>query len=202
MRPLRSAPQPDGGVIALLPGSRTGELRTSHAGLYQCVSRTTAAASEPARYRWRGRRAYRTMIRHAWRLAGLHDLRIVRGVEAAVAEADVAWVASGTAVLETALLGVPAVGIYVIPSILIWYGHRMIKHDFIMLPNLILGREVVPELLQDRATPAALADAAETLIADPSTQYAEFERMREALGSTDALDRCARYAVELARRAA
>ena len=61
----------------------------------------------------------------------------MRGVEPAVAEADVAWVASGTAVLETALLGVPTVGIYVIPRILIWYGHRMIKHDFIMLPNLI-----------------------------------------------------------------
>ena len=60
---------------------------------------------------------------------------------AALADADAAWVSSGTAVLETALLGVPAVAIYVIPRILIWYGHRMIRHRFITLPNLVLGRE-------------------------------------------------------------
>ena len=202
MRSLRRVPQPDGGLIALLPGSRAGEVRRHMpvlADAYRELRRRRPKLRGIA-----GAADERTegMIREVLQRADLHDVRIVRGVEAAVAEADVAWVSSGTAVLETALLGVPAIGIYVIPRILIWYGHRMIKHDFVMLPNLILRREVVPELLQDRATPAALADAAETLMADPSVQYAEFERMRDALGSTDALDRCARYAVELARRAA
>jgi lipid-A-disaccharide synthase len=121
-------------------------------------------------------------------------------VTAALENANGAWVASGTAVLETALIGVPAVAIYVIPPALIWYGHRMIKHGFITLPNLVLGREVVPELLQERANPEGLAAALEGLINDPERQYKDFLEFRKALGPPDALERCARYAVELARR--
>ncbi|MGB6600736.1 MAG: hypothetical protein WBE77_06600, partial [Candidatus Cybelea sp.] len=143
-------------------------------------------------------RAQRSIAR-AVRHERLSDVEIVRGVTAALSDADAAWVSSGTAVLETALLGVPAVAIYVIPRILIGYGHRMIRHRFITLPNLVLGREIVPELLQERATPEGLADALEVLMNDPSPQYAEFARMRAALGPPDALERCARYAVELAR---
>jgi lipid-A-disaccharide synthase len=97
------------------------------------------------------------------------------------------------------LLGVPFVGIYVIPPVLIWYGRRMIRHRYITPPNLVLEREVVPELLQERATPEALADALEAEIANPSRQYADFLKLREALGPPDALQRCASYAVELAR---
>jgi lipid-A-disaccharide synthase len=202
MRPLRAAPPPDGGVVAMLPGSRAGEVRRHMpvlAAAYRELQRRRpqlrgiAGAADERMER---------MIRRALQREGLEEVRIVRGVEAAVADADAAWISSGTAVLEAALLGVLAVGIYVIPWILIWYGHRMIKHRFIMLPNLVLGREVVPELLQERATPAALADAAETLMNDPSIQYEEFVTMRETLGSPDALERCARYAVELAARAA
>jgi lipid-A-disaccharide synthase len=201
MRPLRAAPPRDGGLIAMLPGSRAGEVRRHmpvFAAAYRELQRRrpelrgVAGAADD--------RAER-MIREALRRERLDDIRIARGVEAAVADADVAWVASGTAVLETALLGVPAIGIYVIPWILIWYGHRMIKHGFIMLPNLVLGREVVPELLQERATPAAFADAAEALMTDPSVQYNEYTAMRDALGAPDALQLCARYAVELARGA-
>jgi lipid-A-disaccharide synthase len=129
-------------------------------------------------------------------------VEVAPGVTAALENADGAWVASGTAVLETALIGVPAVAIYVIPRALIWYGHRMIKHRFITLPNLVLGREVVPELLQDRANPAGLAVALEGLMNDPAQQYEAFLEFRKALGPPDALERCARYAVELARTSA
>jgi lipid-A-disaccharide synthase len=104
--------------------------------------------------------------------------------------------------LETALCGVPAVALYVIPPILIRYGHRMIKHRFITLPNLVLGREIVPELLQEAATPERLADELERLIEHPDDQYAAFTEMRAALGPPDALEECARYAVELARGSA
>ncbi len=126
---------------------------------------------------------------------------MVDGAAAAVADADGAWVASGTAVLETALSGVPAVALYVIPPVLIRYGRRMIRHRYITLPNLVLEREIVPELLQDEATPQRLADAIGELMADPSKQYGAFVELREALGPPDALERCARFAVELARGA-
>ncbi|HEX3672063.1 MAG TPA: hypothetical protein VHT92_10225 [Candidatus Cybelea sp.] len=202
MRPLRESPPDDGGVVAMLPGSRAGELRR-----HIPVMLAALAALQKRRPNARGvfgaadDRGERT-IRQAIESAGVRDVNVLRGVSGAVADADAAIVASGTAVLETALLGVPAVAIYVIPPILIRYGHRMIRHRFITLPNLVLKREVVPEMLQERATPEALADAVEALFADPSRQYGEFVALRAALGPADALDRCARYAVGLARGAA
>jgi len=199
MRELRPAPPPDGGTIAMLPGSRGGELRR-----HVPVMTAALAALRRRRPRLRGifgaadERAERT-IRRTVAEEALAGVEVVRGVEAAVADADGAWVASGTAVLETALVGVPCVAIYVIPPILIRYGHRMIKHRYITLPNLVLGREVVPELLQDRATPQALADRLEMLMKDPAVQYADFAALHDALGPQDALERCAEFAVALAR---
>jgi lipid-A-disaccharide synthase len=201
-RPPRAAPPSDGGVVAILPGSRGGELRRHLPVLFAAYR-----SLQRRRPKLRGivgaadERAERT-IRRALELQGPSNVEVVRGVRAAVSPADAAWVASGTAVLETALSGVPAVALYVIPQILIWYGHRMIKHRFITLPNLVLGREVIPELLQDRATPEGLADALDALMTDPTKQYEQFAALREALGPAEALERCARYAAELARGAA
>jgi lipid-A-disaccharide synthase len=199
MRPQRAAPPADGGIVAMLPGSRGGELRR-HLPLMMAAFR----ALRRLRPRLRGvfgaadARAERK-IAAAIAREGLGGVTVVRGVAAAVAEADGAWVASGTAVLETALMGVCAVAVYVIPKALVWYGHRMIRHRFITLPNLVLGREVVPELLQEAATPPRLAEALDALISDSARQYAGFVELRAALGPPDALERCARYAVEVAR---
>lgn len=199
MRELPPAPPGDGGVVAMLPGSRRGELR-------QHLPVMAAAFRELQRRRPRLRGVFSAadgraehMIRRAIKREQLRDVVIARGVEAAVREADGAWVASGTATLECALLGVPFVGIYVIPRILIWYGRRMIRHRYITPPNLVLEREAVPELLQERATPEAMADALEAEMAEPARQYEEFVKMREALGPADALQRCASLAVKLAR---
>ena len=128
----------------------------------------------------------------------LDDVTVVRGVREAVADADAAWIASGTAVLEAALLGVPSVALYIITPLLVRQGRRMIVHRYITLPNLILGREVVPELLQLEATPQRLALEMESLLRRPEPAYAAFEEMRVKLGPPDAIARCARFAVDLA----
>ena len=113
----------------------------------------------------------------------------MHGVAAALADADGAWVASGTAVLEAALLGVPAVALYVILRALIWYGQRMVKHRFITLPNLVLDREVVPELLQEDATPQRLAAAMEALHArSRASSTRSSPSCATALGPPDALE--------------
>jgi lipid-A-disaccharide synthase len=199
MRPLQAPPPRDGGTVAMLPGSRSGELGR-HLPVLAAAYRTLQAR-RPALAGIFGAADARAAARMAETVAQerLRNVQIVPGAGAALAAADGAWVASGTAVLETALLGVPAVAIYVIPPGLIWYGHRMIKHRFITLPNLVLRDEIVPELLQARATPEALAATLEALMEDPAEQYARFVELREALGAPDALERCARYAVELAR---
>jgi lipid-A-disaccharide synthase len=198
LRPPRAAPDRDGGLVAMLPGSRAGELRR-HLPVLAAAYRVLQQRRPKLRgiFAAAGARAASTIARAVEREA-LSKVDVVHGVRAAVAQADGAWVASGTAVLETALTGVPVVALYVIPPALIWYGRRMIRHRFITLPNLVLGREVVPELLQEQATPERLADTLEALIDDPARQYKEFVELHRALGPDDAMQRCASYAVELA----
>lgn len=195
--PLPPAP-PSGGTVALLPGSRAAELARNLPRLldaYAVLRRTrpelrarVGAADDAGERR----------IRAALRRAGREEIAVVRGVAEAIAGADAAWVASGTAVLETALCGVPAVALYVVAPVLARYAQRVMRTRFVTLPNLVLDEPVVPELLQDAATPEALAAAMEALLRDPSAQYAAFPRLRTALGPDDALDEWARFAVALA----
>jgi lipid-A-disaccharide synthase len=126
-------------------------------------------------------------------------LTIVRGARAALDVADAAWIASGTAVLEAALREVPCVALYVIAAAQVPLAKRVWTGRFITLPNILLDREIVPEFLQDDATPEALADALDLLLADPSSQRAGMQALRSQLGEPDALGRCAAFAVAVAR---
>ncbi|MGB6062736.1 MAG: hypothetical protein WBG27_13580, partial [Candidatus Aquilonibacter sp.] len=76
---------------------------------------------------------------------------------------------------------------------------KIFKARFITLPNLVLERELVPELLQDDATPEALAAAMEAALLDPAQQYEQFAEVRERLGPPNALDDAAKFAVALAK---
>ena len=202
MRAPRAAAPEGGGTVALLPGSRSGELRHHAPRLFAALRelrvhrpqlQAIAGAADE-----RAERLLRTLAQRE----GINGLRFVRGTQQAIADADAAWVASGTAVLECALSGVPAVALYVIAPILVKHARRVYPGRFITLPNLVLDRAVVPELLQDDATPHNLAQAMDAVLRDPRGQYHAFEELREALGPPDALERCAAFAVELARGAA
>jgi lipid-A-disaccharide synthase len=199
MRAPREAPPAGDGVVAILPGSRGTELRHHGPALYAAYKELkqrrpqlrgiVGAADESAE------RALRTAAARE----GLRDLEFVRGTHAAIEHADAAWVASGTAVLECALSGVPAVALYIIAPSLVKHARRVYSGRFITIPNLVLNREIIPELLQDAATPDALARAMDAVLADPRRQYDEFTQLRQALGPPDALDKCAAFAVQLAR---
>ena len=199
MRAPRNAAPPDGGTVALLPGSRRGELRHHLPALAQAY-RTLAQRRPNLRGVFGASDApARKQIERAIEAFALPGTRIVDGVADALADADAAWVASGTAVLECALLGVPAVALYIISPILVKHGRTMIKHRFITLPNLVLGREIVPEVLQEEATPERLAGEMERALEHPEQQYSAFAELRAALGPPDALERCAQFAVDLAK---
>jgi lipid-A-disaccharide synthase len=199
LRPPRVAPPVDGGTVAILPGSRKGELKFHLPALIAAYRelktrrprlRAIFGAADA-----RGERFIRAVLKRA----RLPDAEIVRGVQAAVTDADGAWVASGTAVLETVLSGVPAVALYIITPILVKHGRSLIRHKYITLPNLVLGSEVIPELLQEEATPQRLAREMDGVLCDPSQQYGRLAELRDALGPPDALERCARFAVALAK---
>jgi lipid-A-disaccharide synthase len=198
-RPPREAPPFDGGTIAILPGSRSGELRQHFpalAGAYRLLKwqrpnlRGVFGAADA-----RGE----ARLRRAIAREELADVSVVRGVPAAVADADAAWVSSGTAVLETTLLGVPTVALYILAPMLVRHARRVYPGKYITLPNLVLQREVVPEFQQEEATPEHLADAMERLLRNPAEQYDQFSELRTALGPPDALEHCAKFAVALAQ---
>ena len=88
------------------------------------------------------------------------DVRLIHGQSrTAIAAADLVLVKSGTATLETLLLRRPMVVAYRLGNLTAWIIRRMQKSAFVALPNILAGRELVPELLQEDAEPTRLAKA-------------------------------------------
>lgn len=105
--------------------------------------------------------------------------------------------ASGTVTLESAILGVPTIVTYKVSPVSYAVGRLLVRVPFISLPNLILGREVFPELLQKHCDAAPLADAAlNWLLPSPDTQplervHRELQELRRLIGEPGAADRAA-----------
>ena len=111
-----------------------------------------------------------------------------------------AFVASGTATLETALMEVPMVIVYRVSPLSYWIGKRVIKVPYVGLVNLIAGKEVVPELIQDEATPQNLAQKAMSVLENEKNRtdmVKEFRMIRERLGSGGASERTANIALKM-----
>ncbi len=83
---------------------------------------------------------------------------------------DLVIVASGTATLEVAMIGVPMIVIYKISGPSYQIVKRLLKTDYVSLPNVILGKEIVPELIQDNANGKNIADTAMQLISSNNSE--------------------------------
>lgn len=199
MRAPRPAPAPDAGTVAILPGSRRGELRYHMPALFDAYKALKQRRPQLRAVIGAADDRSENMLREGVRATGVRDAQFVRGTHAAIADADAAWVSSGTAVLECALSGVPAVALYIISPTLVKHARRVYSGRFITLPNLVLEREVVPELLQEQATAENLANAMNGVLTDPQRQYSQFAPLREALGPPDALEKIAGFAVQMAK---
>ncbi len=159
----------DAPIFALLPGSRQGELAMMADTFVQTAkliherlpgalfvvpltTRETRLQFEMAIYTQQaGEVPFRLLFGHA---------------QDALGAADVSLVASGTATLEAALIKRPMVITYKIARFSYWLMKRMAYLPYVGLPNVLAGRFVVPELLQDEATPEKLAEALVKLYQD------------------------------------
>jgi lipid-A-disaccharide synthase len=118
-----------------------------------------------------------------------------------MAAAELAIVTSGTATLECALLEVPMVVVYRLARLTYALG-RLLIHGVrhIAMPNIVAGREIVPELLQDAASGPAIAAAAREILETPGRRTAMIEDLRAVrtrLGRGGAADRAADIAAEM-----
>ena len=182
-------------TIALIPGSRRGEIRRllplmlTAARLYQRRHPETrfiipaAPSVDPA------------FIAGFIPRAGKAGIEIVRKPLARTLEkVSGALVASGTATLETALAEVPMIVVYKVNRISYELGRRLISVPFISLVNLIANEEVVPELIQHEARPEVISAAMRRCFDDAGRRAATIRKLRlikDRLGRPGGADRAA-----------
>lgn len=186
-------------LLGLLPGSRPQEVERMLGPMLAAAERLRrerpALGVAVARAPGLPDRVVRAAARAPW-------ARLVEGRTHAIqAHATACAVSSGTATLETALLGTPLVVVYRTGRLTFAIARRLVSLRRIGLPNIVAGEDVVPELVQDDLTPAALAGALAAWLDDPAARAAAAARLgavRARLGEPGASARAAAWLREMA----
>jgi lipid-A-disaccharide synthase len=121
-------------------------------------------------------------------------------VGAVFQNSQIAIIASGTASLEAAIYGIPAVIVYAVSEFSYWLGKKLVDVPHIGLANLIAGKRIMPELVQHEATAGHITETTLGLLTD-TTAYErmlyDIEKVRERMGCSGASDRVASIAYRL-----
>jgi len=131
------------------------------------------------------------------------SIKVIKGdIYHALSVCDVALVASGTATMETAIMGIPMVIAYKVSPISFWIGKMIVKVPYIGLVNLVAKEKVVPELIQDEVTPDGFAHEALTILENKNIRASmimKLKGIKENLGRGGASERTAKIALEIMR---
>ena len=172
---------PDGPLVALMPGSRGGEVGRLASVFFDAAERLQALkpgvrfvlpCASPQR---------RAQIETLLEGRNLPLTLLDGQSHLALAACDAVLIASGTATLEALLYKRPMVVAYRLAPLTFWILKRMVKSPYISLPNLLAQRLLVPELLQDDATPEALAQTLLPLIDGGEEQTRGFDDIHRTL---------------------
>ena len=172
---------PAGPLVALMPGSRGGEVGKL-GGLFLDAAQKDYQARPEVRFVLPcANNARRIQIEQS--LVGRDlPLTLLDGrSHLALAACDAVLIASGTATLEALLYKRPMVVAYRLSSLTFWILKRLVKSPYVSLPNLLAQRMLVPELLQDAATPDALADTVLPLLDGGEEQTRGFDEIHRTL---------------------
>jgi lipid-A-disaccharide synthase len=188
---------PESLIVALLPGSRRNEIAQHYPRILDACELVVREIAPPSRVEFvlvaaPGLDA--ELFATYGKRPGVPIRRIEGGAYNALAAADCAIVASGTATLEAALLGTPMVVIYRVAPTTAAIVRHMIDTPFISMVNLVAGKRVVPELIQDDFTPGAVAAEVGDLLHSAEARdrmKSGLTEVRAKLGTGGAIERAA-----------
>ncbi len=172
----------DAQVVALLPGSRGGEVAKLGA-LFVDTARYLLAEKPQLRFIIpAANQARREQLAAILAEAPNLPIEILDGQsQTALQACDAVLIASGTATLEAMLFKKPMVVAYKLAPLSHWLLKKMVKSPYISLPNLLAAEMLVPEFIQDAATPEALGEAVLTQLRDGSRQTQRFAELHQSL---------------------
>ena len=181
-------------VIGLLPGSRVSEVQLLLPVLVQTVARLAGLYSELQVVMAQAGTIQDSLVDHLLADSPVKIRVIKHQPNEVMAAADVLLIASGTATLQAALVGTPMIIVYRAPRLTFWLARQLVRVKWIGLANLIAGRSIVPEVLQDEVTPERLTEEVLHLLRDRPA-YREMqqalEQVRASLGEPGASERAA-----------
>jgi len=164
--------------IALLPGSRSQEIKFLMADMLKaaeiCWQRQPnveflIAAANEARYQ---------QIK-PFLIGAKLPIQLINGqTQTVIAAADVVLAASGTVTLEVALIKRPLVVTYRVAGFTWWLGIKVVRIPYLGLPNWLAGKKIVPEVLQDEATPENMANTMLNVLNHPEKNQELYEQYR------------------------
>ncbi len=182
---------PDAGTLALLPGSRRMEVSSLLPAMLEALP---SLDPPPVEVRLIEAPGMEDAVAEVLRNHTGPEPRIVRGPERrrVLARSELAWTASGTATLECALLGVPMVVGYRLHRVSYLLARMLVRVPHVALVNLIAGRRLAPELIQDEWRPQRLvAETVRLRGGELAAQREGLAEVRRALGAPGASARAA-----------
>lgn len=187
--------KPDEIAIVLFPVSRYQEIKSLLPLFLTAVQQIQAQLPQARFWISLSLAQYRDEIAATVNTFGL-DIPIVEDPLSLIAAADLTLAKSGTVNLEIALLNVPQVVVYRVNPLGLWLYQTFLKFDldYVSPPNLIAMEPVVPELLQENATPEKIAATSLDILQNPQTKaemLAGYARVKELAGEPGAVQRAA-----------
>lgn len=188
-------------AIVLVPASRQQEIKYMLPAIFGAAQQIQAKLPDVKFLIPLSLERYRSQILSAIAQYGLNAVIVEGSPLNAIAAADLAITKSGTVNLEIALLNVPQVVMYRLAPFTAWVAEHILKLEipFASPPNLVGMKEIVPEFLQDEATPENLARSAMELLQTEKREktIADYQEMRRVLGEPGACRRAAKSMLEM-----
>lgn len=184
-------------AIALLPASRHQELKYLLPVIFQAAQNIQSKLPNVHFWIPLSLEVFRKPITAAIKEYGLNATIVLGQQQDIFASADFAITKSGTVNLELALLNIPQIVVYRLHAFTAWIARNILKGSipFASPVNLVVMREIVPEFLQEQATPENITQAAMELLLNPKNRentLENYQQMRDSLGELGVCDRTAK----------